>query len=244
MGGRGVRTRVVSVLALGVVCAGAPMPPAGAAATVTLADWRMDEPAGATVMLDGSGNGLDGTIGGAVTTGYVDGDTTGYHWTYTQPNAPPPKPERLIQVPSDLLNPGSGDYAITIRFRTSKSFGNIIQKGQSGSTTGYFKWQIPSGKLSCLFRGLAPDGSTLTKSVSSGTTLLNDGLWHTVRCERTVDRVTMTIDGTITRKALGPTGTITNTVPLTIGGKLNCDQVTVTCDYFVGDIDFVTIEIG
>jgi hypothetical protein len=65
-----------------------------------------------------------------------------------------------------------------------------------------------------------------------------------VRCERTVDRVTMTIDGTITRKALGPTGTITNTVPLTIGGKLNRDQVTVTCDYFVGDIDFVTIEIG
>lgn len=242
--GRSLRTRVLTALAVSALCAVATVPSAGAAATVTLADWRMDEPAGATVMVDASGHGLDGAIGAAVTTGSVDGAVTGYHWAYTQPNAPPPKPERLIQVASGLLDPGSGDYAITIRFRTSKSFGNIIQKGQSGSPTGYFKWQIPNGKLSCLFRGLSPTGETLTRSVSSGTTLLNDGQWHTVRCERTVDRVTMTIDGSITRKAIGPTGTITNSVPLTIGGKLNCDQVEVTCDYFVGDIDFVTIETG
>jgi hypothetical protein len=42
----------------------------------------------------------------------------------------------------------------------------------------------------------------------------------------------------------GPTGDITNTVPLTIGGKLNCDQISVTCDYFVGEIDYIRIEVG
>ena len=31
-------------------------------------------------------------------------------------------------------------------------------------------------------------------------------------------------------------------MPLTIGGKVDCDQVKVTCDYFAGDIDWVRIE--
>lgn len=75
---------------------------------------------------------------------------------------------------------------------------------------------------------------------------LNDGAWHTVRCERTADRVAMTVDaGTgaqITRRALGITGNIANASPLTIGGKASCNQTTVTCDYFTGDIDFVSIQ--
>jgi len=44
------------------------------------------------------------------------------------------------------------------------------------------------------------------------------------------------------RTANGWTGNIANNVPLTIGGKVNCDQYITTCDYFVGDIDWVTIE--
>jgi hypothetical protein len=39
-----------------------------------------------------------------------------------------------------------------------------------------------------------------------------------------------------------PTGTIANTRPLTIAGKLNCDQVNTTCDYFAGDLDYLKIE--
>lgn len=235
---------LVWTMLAGALWVGPATPVASASATEVLADWQMNEAAGATVMVDGSGNGLDGVIGSAVVTGVVGTDSLGYKWTYTSPNQPPPKPERLVQAGDDRLNPGSGDYAVTIRFWTTQSFGNIIQKGQSGIKGGYFKWQIPSGKLSCLFRGLAADGSVQSKSVNSGSTLLNDGAWHTVRCERTVDRVTMTIDGTITRKGIGPTGDITNTKPLTIGGKLSCDQISVTCDYFVGEIDYIRIEVG
>jgi Laminin G domain len=160
------------------------------------------------------------------------------------PNQPPAKPERLIQVADSRLNPGTRDFAVTIRFKTSRTFGNMIQKGQANTPGGYFKWQIPQGKLACLFRGRAPNGTVLSKSVNSGDILLNDDQWHTVRCERTVDRVTMTIDGVRTRKGIGPTGSISNTVPLTIAGKVNCDQATITCDYFVGEMDYIKIEIA
>jgi hypothetical protein len=39
-----------------------------------------------------------------------------------------------------------------------------------------------------------------------------------------------------------PTGTIANTKLLSIAGKLDCDQITTTCDYFAGDIDYVKIQ--
>jgi PKD repeat protein len=216
--------------------------PVGAAATEVVADWRMNEGAGASTMHDSGPHGIDGAIGDAVQTGVSFGGATAYRWSYTPPNTPPAQPERLVQVDDARLNPGTDDYAVTVRFRTTRNFGNIIQKGQSGNPGGLFKWQIPSGKLMCLFRGVDANGNTVQKAVNSGTNLLNDGEWHTVRCERSGDRVTMTIDGTITRRGTGPTGRISNNVPLTIGGKRTCDQITITCDYFVGDIDFVRID--
>ena len=42
----------------------------------------------------------------------------------------------------------------------------------------------------------------------------------------------------------GSTGTIDNAIPMTVGGKINCDQITVTCDYFSGDIDYLRIYKG
>ncbi len=244
MSQRIVSTCVLVCMTAALLVTAGPLTSAQAVANATLANWQMNEGAGATVMVDASGNGINGAIGGAIQTGFVDGTTTGYHWTSTAPNAPPPKPERLIQVANSQLNPGTRDFAVTMRFRTTHQYGNMIQKGQSQTPGGYFKWQIPQGVLSCLFRGRSTSGAVLSKSVSSGTTLLNDGLWHTVRCERTTTGVTMTIDGTITHHGNGSTGSISNTVPLTIAGKVNCDQIEVTCDYFAGDIDFVKIEVS
>jgi hypothetical protein len=243
MRNRIIAAGLLSCMTAAVLVTAGPAAPALAAANTTLANWQMNEVAGATVMVDTSGNGINGTIGSAVQR-LVDGTTRAYHWPSTAPNQPPPKPERLVQVADSRLNPGTRDFAVTMRFRTTHSYGNMIQKGQSQTSGGYFKWQIPQGVLSCLFRGRDTSGNVLNKSVSSGTTLLNDGAWHTVRCERTTTGVTMTIDGTITRHANGSTGSISNTVPLTIAGKLNCDQMTVTCDYFAGDIDFVQIEVS
>jgi hypothetical protein len=235
---------VSSVLA--VVFTVASAAPASAAATITLADWQMNEPPGATVMTDNSGNGIEGSIGSAVQTGFLVNGATTYHWTLTPPNQPPAQPERLIQVPNSLLNPGTRDYAITIRFRTTHSVGNMIQKGQAGSPGGYFKWEIPNGRLRCQFTSKDGHGNVIAnRSAKAPLSMpLNDGAWHTVRCEKT-DRVTMTIDGaTVVQSSRATWGPISNNVPLTIAGKSNCDQITITCDYFAGEIDWVKIEVS
>ncbi len=223
--------------------------PAGAAANEVLANWQMNEGNNADVMFDSSGNGIHGAIGDAVDTGEnFGGGTVGYHWSYVSPTAPPAKPERLVVIDDDRLNPGSDDYAITMRFRTDRPFGNMIQKGQSGQVGGMWKWQMPSGQLVCLFRGVGPQGQQYEEVVNSGANLprLDDGRWHTARCERRQDQLILTIDeGTPNervRRANGPTGNISNPIPVTIAGKLNCNQQTITCDYFVGDIDYVIIE--
>jgi hypothetical protein len=213
--------------------------PARAVINQPVAVWQMNEAAGAQTMVDSSGHGFHGVIGTDVLAGTaLTGGGTGYRFSFVQPNQPPANPQRLVQVAHrTALNPGSGDFAVELRMRTTHSFGNLVQKGQSGASGGYFKFQQPSGKVSCLFRGSA--GSS---TASSGATRVNDGQWHTVRCERTSSSVTMTVDGVVTGRNRNPTGTIANTRPLTIAGKLNCDQVNITCDYFAGDIDYVKIE--
>lgn len=213
--------------------------PASAGAAKTIASWQMNEASGAKVMVDSSGNALNGSIGSAVVTGMTFAGAKGYHWDYTKPIAPPVKPERLILVPDNgLLDPGTKSYSVTIRYRTTHPGGNIIQKGQATSTGGYWKFEQPHGIMKCLFRG-----SGGSRAVGSGTKL-NDGKWHVVRCDRTSAGVTMTIDGVVVKTQAGPTGSISNTWPLSIGGKSSCNQDTVTCDYFTGEIDYVTIRSG
>jgi Bacterial Ig-like domain/Laminin G domain len=208
------------------------------------ARWEMNELPGATTMSDSSGNGVDGTVGSAVRTGYQFDGATGYQWTKTNPNEAPAKPERLVQVDSDRLNPGYRDFSITLRFRTTHSAGNLLQKGQSTNKGGYFKFQNVRGQITCLVRGYDEQGNMLSKAVNTGVTPLDDGKWHTLTCARTADRVTLRVDGSSkVRTALGPTGSISNDVPLTLAGKPNCDQVTVTCDYFSGEMDYLHFHI-
>jgi hypothetical protein len=224
------RLLIVAVALAGVLALATP---ASAAVDRPVAVWQMNEPPGSTTMLDSSGNGLHGTIGTAVG---VRGST--YNFPWVRPNQPPANPQRLVQVAHDnRLNPGAGDFAVELRMRTTHSFGNVIQKGQATTRGGYFKFQAPSGKISCLFRGSAGDSTA-----SSGAVRVNDGQWHTVRCERTATGVVMTVDGVVTGRNRNRSGTIANTRPLTIAGKLNCDQVEITCDYFAGELDYVKIE--
>jgi hypothetical protein len=217
--------------------------PAGAASAPLIADWQMNEPAGATIMLDSSGNAITGTIGTGLSTGVVYQGATAYRWAFTSPTKPPAQPERLVLVWEDRLNPGSGNYAIELRYRTKQPFGNIVQKGQGGASGGYFKIENPNGILTCVFRGVGSDGSWKRKSVTS-VNPLNDNQWHTVRCERTSTTLTLIVDGVVTKTANGSTGNIWNNRPISIAGKYNCDQVKTTCDYYTGDIDYIRIEAG
>jgi len=232
-----MRKRFGSSLTAAVVVGIAFAAPASAA---TLANWQMNEGSGATVMVDSSGH-VNGTIGSAVQTNFKFGGATAYHWVFTSPTAPPAKPERIVQANSSTLNPNSGNYTVQLRYRTTKHFGNIVQKGQAGSSGGYFKIENPNGNLKCVFRGTSSSGSFLRRQVVSPT-VLSDGAWHVARCARTATALTLTIDGSVVATAHGSSGNITNNRPISIAGKLNCDQITTTCDYFTGDIDYITIS--
>jgi hypothetical protein len=232
---RSRRSFVVTMTAAAVVAGTATA--AAAVAGHTVATWEMNERAGARTMVDSSGHGLRGSIGGEVGTGVRADGATGYRFARLEPDTPPARPRHLVTVPDSAdLDPGNRDYAVTVRLRTTYRFGNIIQKGQATVTGGNFKLQIPNGIVQCLFRG-----SSGTVIVSSRRAF-NDGRWHTVRCERTTSRVTLTVDGSVEASRSGRTGKIANSWPLSIGGKTTCDQVDVGCDYYAGDIDYVEID--
>lgn len=234
--------RFLTLLGAGAFAAAGALP-AGATATNTVALWQMSEPAGATVLQDASGHGVTGSIGSAVVTGKTEAGVGYFHWVYAAPNKPPAKPERLVEITDNRLDPGTGDYAITVRYRTKNAFGNIVQKGQATTPGGQVKVELPKGQITCLYRGA--NGRRAIKSVHA----YNDNAWHTFRCERTASAVTLKVydaSGNLqeTRTIKGATGNLANSYPMTIGGKSNCDQVKVTCDYFTGDIDSVQVENG
>jgi hypothetical protein len=202
----------------------------------TVALWGMDEGAGAQTMYDASGNGLHGAIGAEVTALSADG-VRGYGFERLEPDTPPTRPRHLVVV-SDYadLDPGTRDFGVSLRLRTVDHFGNIIQKGQATVAGGNYKLQIPGGRVQCWFRGSA--GALLVSAPRP----INDGRWHTVQCWRTGDGVALAIDGTRVASRLGPTGSISNAWPISIGGKTDCDQIDVGCDYFAGDIDWIAVH--
>jgi hypothetical protein len=211
--------------------------PGNASSTIPVGIWEMNESAGATVMADSGPHALDGTIGAEIGSGFVFDGSVGYDFGWLRPDTPPAHPQHGVAVPdSDELDPGTRDYAVTLRMRTTSLFGNVIQKGQGGAPGGRWKIEAPRGLIICAFQGSS--GYVEAKA----TTAIDDGAWHVVTCERTARYVTLTIDGVVEAATKGATGTIANTWPLAIGGKTGCDQVKVTCDYFPGDIDRVEID--
>ena len=234
-----MRTRVLAAVAGVVALVGTGALPAQAATPVTIANWQMNEAAGARTMVDSTGR-FNGVIGTEVVTGATFGGSTGYRFERLKPNTPPARPEHIVRVPnSALLNPGNrAEYAVEVRYRTSNPFGNIVQKGQAGAKGGYWKIQLPQGEASCLFRG--PGG--VTNAVRSRGIQINDNQWHTVRCVATPTEARLYIDGVFIGRNRGTTGQIVNSEPVYVGGKGFCDQVKITCDYFGGDIDYVRLE--
>ena len=229
---------VIAVLTVAFVVMGLHSSPAGADGDQHPRLVGDERTRGVPELVDSSGNGLNGKHRHRGHRGCLVRGATGHRFAYLTPNTPPAHPQH-IWIPSRTMpssTPGAADYTVTVRMRTTQTFGNIVQKGQSGHAGGYFKFENPNGIVTCLYRGSA--GSNLVSSLRPS----NDGKWHTIRCERTQYCVTMTVDGVVTQRLKGVTGTISNTWPLSIAGKVSCDQITVTCDYFVGDIDYVRIE--
>lgn len=204
-----------------------------------IASWEMDEPSGASTLLDSGPQHLDGTIGSQVETGVQVQGATAHRRSVVAPDAPPVAADRLTQVPHDgRLDPGDDDYAVTVVLRTTSPQGNVVQKGQNGFPGGYFKVDMDEGRVACLFMGA--DGKSHVRSTEP----VADGSWHEVRCTRMGDELVLDVDGAEVARRASPTGSIANTSPVTVAGKYSCDQIKVFCDYFSGDLDRVVFERG
>jgi hypothetical protein len=202
--------------------------------------WEMDEPAGATRMRPVGGQGPVGEIGSRVRPGTQVGGAIAYRFP-TVSHEPPARPGQLVTVPhNQRFNPGSGNFRVTLRMRTTSDHFNVVQKGQARTSGGMWKFEMENGRMKCLFRG----GDRSTRTATSRTTVVNDGRWHVVSCLRTPNSVTMWVDGVRTERRDGSTGTISNDWELSIGGKSRCNQTSVDCDYFEGDIDWIEITKG
>jgi hypothetical protein len=231
--GQSIALRRCALICAALLCSTA-FAGVGSAFAAIVARWEMNEAASARTMRDSSGSNLAGTIGSAVQTGVVVGRATGYRWS-SQKKAGR-HPERLVRVASSRLNPGTGRFAVIVRLRTGAGDQNIIQKGQARTAGGMFKVDMVRGRVICTFKGSAG-----RVAIGSRRTL-NDGAWHTVRCERRSGRVTIVVDGETRRTELGRSGRIANSWALAIGGKLHCDPPRVGCDYYVGLLDRAVVK--
>lgn len=217
--------------------------PPVAAQSGVVADWRMDEAAGSNVLVDSSGNGVHGLLGSGVLAGTRVGADIVHRFPNTSSSAPA-DPSRLHYIGDrDALDPGTGDYAVEVRFRSTVDHTNIIQKGQATTSGGMWKMELDNGTVACLFRGSG--GDAFVRS----TTRVIDGNWHVVRCERTANGVTLAVNGTVEARRSVASGNIANSWNLTIGGKpecnnrsVECNNRSVECDYFRGDIDYAKVD--
>ena len=229
------------------VCAVVFGPVGSAQASTVVAVWNMNEAPGSTVLVDSGPNHLNGTIGTSITS---NGAVHSFPQIVRGFNNATFDPQHLDVINDPRTNPGTSDFKVTARIKIAKpidAYGNVMQKGQTGTATGFWKMELDGstrGLVFCGFRSIV-NGVTTNGGIRSPINVA-DNQWHIVTCERGPGFVSTTVDGHVTTQLGHPTGVITNNVPLTIGGKLNCTAATVhhDCDYFEGQIDYVQIQTG
>lgn len=229
---------VIGAVVLAAALATSWSPASAAAPDDVVGVWELDEPAGGRVLVDSGPQALHGTIGSSVQRGVpvpVAG-ATAHVFSAVDPDRSPVDPGRLDVVPHDArMNPGPGDFAVTVRLLTTAPQGNVVQKGQASSAGGYFKIDMDDGRVACLFTG---DAGTLHVRSSAR---IDTGRWTEVRCHRSAAALSLYVDGVLVHHRAGVAGTVANAWPLTIAGKSSCNQITVGCDYYSGAIDRVTL---
>ncbi len=152
-------------------------------------------------------------------------------------------PHVVLQTPNSAdLNPAAKPLAFgaTVRLaRTQTSKGeNVVQKGYS-ATSSQYKLQVDglAGRPSCV---LVDQKSPIIRLVRSSVTVA-DGTWHTLECRRAAVAFSIVVDG-VTRGLIAVPAllTVTNTSPLSIGGK----GAYKDNDQFRGAVDDVWVKIG
>ena len=197
-------------------------------ATGTLAaQWHMNEAAGATTMVDSSGNGNNGTLHN-VTAGVAGKVGTAYSFGGSAKKS-------YVEVPdSPSLNPGTAKINISIWFNTkslptSGDF-DLVRKGDYPGQE-YKVELLQGGIINCEFLG------TSGHVVLHGGSGLANGAWHHINCIAGPTGVKLQIGGKAVASSATVVGSISNTVPVEIGAH-------PTFDYYNGKLDEVSITVG
>jgi hypothetical protein len=197
-------------------------------ATGTLvAQWHMNEAAGATTMVDSSGNGNNGTLHN-VTAGVTGKVGTAYSFGGSAVKS-------YVEVPdSPSLNPGAAKINISVWFNTkslptSGDF-DLVRKGDYPGQE-YKVELLQGGIINCEFLGVS------AHVVLHGGSGLANGAWHHINCISGPTGVKLQIGGTVVASSATVVGSITNNVPVEIGAH-------PTFDYYKGKLDEVSITVG
>ncbi len=243
---RGLRRPLALGIAGGALLAVVVAPAGPAQAATLVAMWNMNEAKGSTVLVDSSSNHINGTIGTSIT---LNGAVHSFPQVQRGFNNATFDPQHLDVINSPRMNPGTSDFIVTVRLKVAKpadAFGNVMQKGQTGSATGFWKIELDGPTRGLVFCGFTSivNGVKVSGGIRSPVNIA-DNQWHVVTCERGNGFVSTTVDGKTTTQKKS-VGNIVNNVPLTIGGKLNCTAATLhhDCDYFEGQIDYVEVQTG
>ena len=137
----------------------------------------------------------------------------------------------------ESLNPGSGDFAISLWVLTREEIdGDIIRKGSAGNSSTWYKLEhspsTPNNKLSLNFN---TDG---TDATVNSTQAYADDQWHFVVAQRNGDQAELWIDAVLDGTA-SVSGSIANTANLALGSKDTQDD-----DFLNSSIDDVRIWMG
>ncbi|GAA2387151.1 LamG domain-containing protein [Dactylosporangium salmoneum] len=152
-------------------------------------------------------------------------------------------PHAVLQSPdAPELNPGANPirYGATVKLAKGQTGPgeNILQKGYSAAGSQY-KLQVDGkpGRPSCV----VSDNVAVGIHVALSDVSIADGKWHTLECRRAGATLTLLVDGAVhATTAIPATLSITNTVPLSLGGKGDGTDN----DQFHGTLDDVWIALG
>lgn len=211
-----------------------------AAQAALVADWKMDEAGGASVMVDSAGGDNKGTIT-SVQTG-VAGIAGGKAYSFDGATS-------YVQVAdANNLDPGNASITVgaTVKVANAPMVDDsydVLRKGLVTTKGGDWKMEIKRssadatvGRLHCVFKGVLPSGGSSLTGVQASVDVV-DGTAHTLRCKKTSSQVIAVVDGR-SFTAGKTAGSIANDQPVIIGTKEPGD------DHFEGIIDHVVIYIG
>lgn len=220
------RAVVAPFLGIAVLGAAAIAPGVAAGSTVA-AQWNMDEKAGATTMMDSSGNNNNGTLH-HVTAGVPGKTATAYKFGGSSVKS-------YVEVPdSPTLNPGGAPISISFWMKTthlpSSGDYDLVRKGDYPQQE--YKVELEkTNQIGCTFHG-----SLASNNATGGSSLAN-GKWHFVVCAENATAITLTIDGVVVKTTKVDVGSISVATPVEIGAH-------PTFDYYNGVLDDVSIAIG